>query len=55
VTMEHAVEMTRKIKHAQLAVFPGGHGDYMGELTTLKPGQNELVALPVIEAFLMAK
>ena len=55
VTMEHAVEMTRKIKHAQLAIFPGGHGEYMGELTTLKPGRNELVALPVIEEFLTAK
>jgi|GEM_PF-2013084 len=22
----------------QLAVFPGGHGDYMGELNTLRPG-----------------
>lgn len=52
VTLEHAVEMTRKIKHAQLAIFPGGHGDYIGELTTLKPGQTTFIALPVIAEFL---
>jgi pimeloyl-ACP methyl ester carboxylesterase len=49
---EHAVEMYRLMRHAKLAIFPGGHGDYMGELTTLKPGQDEFPALPVIEEFL---
>jgi pimeloyl-ACP methyl ester carboxylesterase len=52
VTPEHAVEMYRLIPNAKLAIFPGGHGDYIGELTTLKPGQNEFPALPVIEEFL---
>lgn len=52
-TLEHAVEMTRKIDKAQLAVFPGGHGDYLGEITTLKPGlPPTLPALPVVETFL---
>jgi len=55
VTPEHAVEMFRKLKNAQLAIFPGGHGDYMGELATLKAGQTSFVALPVIEEFLLAK
>ncbi|WP_315814967.1 alpha/beta hydrolase [Paraflavitalea speifideaquila] len=41
-TLEHAVEMSRQIKHAQLAIFPGGHGDYIGEITTLKPGQKSM-------------
>lgn len=49
---EHCVEMYRQMQHASLAIFPGGHGDYMGELTTLKPGQNDFPAVPVIEAFL---
>jgi pimeloyl-ACP methyl ester carboxylesterase len=49
---EHAVEMYRQMQHAKLMIMPGGHGDYMGEITTLKPGQNEYPALPVIEAFL---
>jgi pimeloyl-ACP methyl ester carboxylesterase len=52
VTPEHVVEMYRQIPNAKLAMFPGGHGDYIGELTTLKPGQNEFPALPVIEEFL---
>jgi pimeloyl-ACP methyl ester carboxylesterase len=52
VTCEHAVEMLRQMQHAQLAIFPGGHGDYIGELATLKPGQTEFPAVPVIEAFL---
>jgi len=34
-------------------VFPGGHGDYIGEFATLKPDQsNNTIALPVIEKFL---
>lgn len=55
VTPEHAVAMYRKLKNAQLAIFPGGHGDYIGELTTLKPGQTSCIALPVIEAFLSSE
>jgi pimeloyl-ACP methyl ester carboxylesterase len=52
VTCEHAVEMLRQMQHAQLAIFPGGHGDYIGEFTTVKPGQTVFPALPVIETFL---
>jgi len=44
--------MLRQMQKAQLAILPGGHGDYIGELTTLKPGQKEYTALPIIEAFL---
>jgi pimeloyl-ACP methyl ester carboxylesterase len=49
---EHAVEMYRILPNARVAIFPGGHGDYMGELTTLKTAHNPTVALPVIEDFL---
>lgn len=49
---EHAVEMYRKMQHATLAILPGGHGDFIGEITTVKPGQHEYVALPIIEMFL---
>lgn len=52
-TLEHALEMSRQLQYAQLAVFPGGHGDYIGEITTLKPGQHAYPALPVIETFLL--
>jgi pimeloyl-ACP methyl ester carboxylesterase len=49
---EHAVEMYRRLPHASLAIFPGGHGGYMGELATLEGAHNPPVALPVIEDFL---
>jgi len=49
---EHAVEMYRRLPHAALAIFPGGHGTYMGELIFLKEAHDPPVALPVIEDFL---
>jgi pimeloyl-ACP methyl ester carboxylesterase len=49
---EHAVEMYRRMPHTRLAIFPGGHGTYMAELTTLKEAHNPPVALSVIEDFL---
>ncbi len=52
VRPEHAVEMYRQMQHAQLMILPGGHGGYIGEITTLKPGQNEFPALSIIETFL---
>jgi hypothetical protein len=33
VRPEHAMEMCRLLPHAQLAVFPGGHGAFIGEVT----------------------
>ena len=32
VSNEHALELSRKLPHAQLAILPGGHGDYIGEI-----------------------
>ena len=52
VSPEHAVEMYRQMQHAQLAIFPGGHGDYMGEIASVKPGHIDYPALPVILTFL---
>jgi pimeloyl-ACP methyl ester carboxylesterase len=52
VTPEHAVEMFRQMQNAKLAILPGGHGDFIGEVTTLKPGQDQFTAVPVIESFL---
>jgi pimeloyl-ACP methyl ester carboxylesterase len=46
VTPEHAVEMYRIMQNAQLAILPGGHGDYMGERSYLK---REIKNYPVIE------
>jgi pimeloyl-ACP methyl ester carboxylesterase len=52
VQPEYAVEMYRKMQKARLMILPGGHGDYIGELTTVKPGQMEYPALSIIEEFL---
>jgi pimeloyl-ACP methyl ester carboxylesterase len=52
VRPEHAVEMWRQMQNARLMILPGGHGEYIGEITMVKPGNHEYPALPVIEAFL---
>jgi pimeloyl-ACP methyl ester carboxylesterase len=52
VRPEHAVEMYRQMQHAKLAILPGGHGDFIGELATIKPGHDEFPGLQIIETFL---
>ena len=52
VTPEHAVEMHRNIQHSQLLIIPGGHGDYIGELSTLTNGVTTYPVVTVIENFL---
>lgn len=44
-TLEHACEMQRMLVNSRLAILPGGHGDYIGELTT--PYDSTLVAATV--------
>ncbi len=34
---EHIVATPELIPNSQLAIVPGGHGEYIGEITTLKP------------------
>jgi len=34
VTPEHAVEMHRLLSGSRLSILPGGHGDYIGEIST---------------------
>lgn len=57
ITPEHAIEMHRQIANSELAIIPGEHGEYIGEITTLKPDftENDLVAVPIIEKFLGRK
>ncbi len=53
ITPEHAIEMNRLISNSQLAIIPGGHGEYIGEITTLKPDFKESdFIIPMIEKFL---
>jgi pimeloyl-ACP methyl ester carboxylesterase len=53
VMPEHAIELHRQIINSELAIIPGGHGEYIGEITTVKADFNESdLAVPMIEKFL---
>lgn len=50
---EHALEMHRQIAGSQLAIIPGSHGAYIGEITTLNEDSRESdLVVPMIEKFL---
>lgn len=53
ITPEHALELHRQIINSELAIIPGGHGEYIGEITTITPDfkKSDLV-VPMIEKFL---
>jgi len=52
-TMEHAVELCRLIPNAVLAIFPGGHGTYLGAVESLVDGKlPKFNAVALIEEFL---
>ena len=53
ITPEHAIEVHRLIANSDLAIIPGGHGEYIGEVTTIGTGfkESELV-VAMIEKFL---
>lgn len=56
ITPEHALELHRLITGSELAIIPGGHGEYIGELTTLTEDFNErTLIVPLIEKFLDKK
>jgi pimeloyl-ACP methyl ester carboxylesterase len=52
---EHAVAMSHLIPKCRLAIIPGGHGKYLGEITTLTDGKwTQDYVTPLIEQFLDA-
>jgi len=54
-TAEHAVEMFNLIPNARLMIVPGRHGEYIGEITTLKNNEDHhFPAVDFIEQFLLA-
>lgn len=56
ITPEHAIEMHRQISNSELAIIPGGHGDYIGEITTINPEfKDSDLIVPMIEKFLDKK
>ncbi len=53
ITPEHAIELHRQIANSELAIIPGEHGEYIGEITTIKPDTKESeFVVPMIEKFL---
>ena len=53
ITPEHAIELHRQIPNSELAIIPGGHGECIGEITTIKPDTKESeFVVPLIEKFL---
>ena len=57
ITPEHAIEIHRLIANSELAIIPGGHGEYIGEITTLRPNykESDFIAVQMIESFLDKK
>ena len=53
VRAEHALQLSRTLPHAQLAILPGGHGDYIGEIcATDKNSKIPDLVIALINAFL---
>lgn len=56
ITPEHAIELHRQIANSDLAIIPGGHGEYIGEVTTRTSDFKERdLVVPMIEKFLDKK
>ena len=54
VRPEHALELIHLMPHAKLAIIPGGHGDYLGQITlTNNDSKVPLLVTAMIEEFLM--
>ncbi|MGJ7032496.1 alpha/beta fold hydrolase [Niabella hirudinis] len=52
-TPEHVIAISRLIPHCSLAILPGGHGEYMGEITAPQKGQTPYKSFVLlIEQFL---
>ena len=53
INPEKAVEIYRLIPDCELAILPGGHGDYLGSVETLRNGKwEQTYAVGLIEYFL---
>ena len=53
VRVEHALELSRALPHAKLAILPSGHGDYIGVIEAANKNKKvPALVIAVIEAFL---
>jgi pimeloyl-ACP methyl ester carboxylesterase len=56
VLPEHALALSRLLPKARLAIMPGGHGDYIGEISTPNANSNiQTLVVAMINEFLKAK
>ncbi len=52
-TLEHMSEITQHLSNNKLEIFPGGHGEYLGEITSNPdPNQDYSYVISIIENFL---
>lgn len=52
-TSDHVVAISKLIPNCTLAILPGGHGAYLGEITTLRKNYKDTdFIIPIIERFL---
>lgn len=50
---EHVAAISKLIPHSHIAIFPGGHGAYIGEIVALQPGDSLYRSfVPILERFL---
>ena len=53
VLPEHALELSRLLPHAQLAILPGYHGEYLGEICARdKNSKIPFLVMVLIEEFI---
>ncbi|MDB5134738.1 MAG: alpha/beta hydrolase [Mucilaginibacter sp.] len=52
VTSEHALAMSRLLPNARLLIYPGVHGDFIGEICTGKGLLSPEASVEIIEGFL---
>ena len=53
VQAEHALLLSRTLPHAQLLILPGGHGDYIGEISASgKNSKLPAMVIALVETFL---
>jgi pimeloyl-ACP methyl ester carboxylesterase len=51
-TSEHVVKMHRLIANSQLLIVPGGHGEYMGEVSFANTESKVKAFVPILDEFL---
>jgi pimeloyl-ACP methyl ester carboxylesterase len=51
-TREHLAQVSRLVPDCKLVILPGGHGDYMGEISSPRRDEKQFEFVPIVERFL---